>query len=323
MHAIQIEQTGGPDVMSWTEVPEPSVGDGGLVVEVAAAGLNYIDTYHRTGLYAVDMPYVLGLEGAGTVVEVGPGVTGRAVGDRVAWATCPGSYAERIALPADRVMSVPDGFDWEIAAALPLQGMTAHFLAVDTFPLSEGDVCLVHAGAGGVGQLLIQIAKLLGAEVYTTVGTPEKAELAAAAGADHTILYRDVDFAEAAREIAGTERPFDVVYDGVGQSVFAASLGLIRPRGTMVTFGNASGPVDPISPLELSANGSLYLTRPTLFHHVVTQDEIQRRADDLFGWIADGRLHVRIGARFALADAAEAHRALEGRQTSGKVILVP
>lgn len=323
MHAIQIEQTGGPDVMSWTEVAEPSVGDGGLVVEVAAAGLNYIDTYHRTGLYAVDMPYVLGLEGAGTVVEVGPGVTGRAVGDRVAWATCPGSYAERVALPADRVMSVPDGFDWEIAAALPLQGMTAHFLAVDTFPLSEGDVCLVHAGAGGVGQLLIQIAKLLGAEVYTTVGTPEKAELAAAAGADHTILYRDVDFAEAAREIAGTERPFDVVYDGVGQSVFAASLGLIRPRGTMVTFGNASGPVDPISPLELSANGSLYLTRPTLFHHVVTQDEIQRRADDLFGWIADGRLHVRIGARFALADAAEAHRALEGRQTSGKVILVP
>ena len=323
MHAIQIVQTGGPEVMSWTEVDDPSAGEGQLVVEVGAAGLNYIDTYQRSGLYAVDLPYVLGLEGAGTVIEVGAGVDDVGVGDRVAWATCPGSYAERVAVPAASVMVVPAGTDIEVAATVPLQGMTAHFLATDTFPLGPGDRCLVHAGAGGVGLLLIQIAKLKGAEVFTTVGTPEKAELASEAGADHTILYRDVDFVEAVREIAGEERPLDVVYDGVGKSVFQASLGLIRMRGTMATFGNASGPVDPISPLELSANGSLFLTRPTLFHHITSQAEIQARADDLYSWIAAEQLRIRIGARFALADAADAHRALEGRETTGKVILVP
>ncbi len=320
MHAIQIVQTGGPEVMSWTEVDDPSAGEGQLVVEVGAAGLNYIDTYQRSGLYAVDLPYVLGLEGAGTVIEVGAGVDDVGVGDRVAWATCPGSYAERVAVPAASVMVVPAGTDIEVAATVPLQGMTAHFLATDTFPLGPGDRCLVHAGAG---LLLIQIAKLKGAEVFTTVGTPEKAELASEAGADHTILYRDVDFVEAVREIAGEERPLDVVYDGVGKSVFQASLGLIRMRGTMATFGNASGPVDPISPLELSANGSLFLTRPTLFHHITSQAEIQARADDLYSWIAAEQLRIRIGARFALADAADAHRALEGRETTGKVILVP
>ena len=220
-------------------------------------------------------------------------------------------------------MVVPDDVDWEVAATMPLQGMTAHYLATDTYPLGPGDRCLVHAGAGGVGLLLIQIAKLKGAEVFTTVGTPEKAELATAAGADHAILYRDVDFAAAVREIAGENRPLDVVYDGVGKSVFEASLGLIRRRGMMVTFGNASGPVDPVSPLVLSANGSLFLTRPTLFDHATTPDEIQARADDLFGWHADGRLDVRVGARFALTDAADAHRALEGRATTGKVLLLP
>jgi NADPH2:quinone reductase len=323
MKAIQIEQHGGPEVMHWTDVADPEAGEGEVVVELGAAGLNYIDTYQRTGLYQVQLPYVLGLEGAGTVVEVGPGVSGTSVGDRVAWATTPGSYAERVAVPADAMMSVPGSMGWETAAAVPLQGMTAHFLVCDMFPLEPGHRCLVHAGAGGVGLLLIQIAKLRGAEVFTTVGTPEKAELAAAAGADHTILYRDVDFADAVREITGEERPLDVVYDGVGKSVFAASLTLIRMRGTMVTFGNASGPVDPISPLELSANGSLFLTRPTLFHHTVGQAEIQRRADDLFAWIEEGRLDVRIGARFPLAEAAEAHRALEGRATTGKVVLLP
>jgi NADPH2:quinone reductase len=200
--------------------------------------------------------------------------------------------------------------------------MTAHFLTTDTFPLAAGHRCLIHAGAGGVGLLLIQIAKMKGAEVFTTVGSPEKAELAAAAGADHTILYNDVDFAEAITGIAG-ERPLDVVYDGVGKTVFAKSLGLIRMRGMMVTFGNASGPVDPISPLELSANGSLFLTRPTLFHHIVTQQEIQRRADDLFAWIDAGHLSLRIGARYDLQDAADAHRALEARRTTGKVLLLP
>jgi NADPH2:quinone reductase len=319
---MQITQQGGPEVLTWTELPEPTAGPGQVVVEVAAAGLNFIDTYQRTGLYPVALPLVLGLEGAGTVIELGDGVTRFAVGDTVAWATSPGSYAGRVAISADAAVKVPADIDVEVAAALPLQGMTAHFLATSTYPLGPGDRCLIHAGAGGVGLLLIQIAKLRGAEVFTTVGTPEKAELASVAGADHTILYRDVDFAAAVAEIAG-DRPLDVVYDGVGKSVFTQSLTLLRPRGMMVTFGNASGPVDPISPLELSANGSLYLTRPTLFHHVRTPAELQGRADDLFAWVGSGDLDVRIGARFALRDAAEAHRALEARTTTGKVLLIP
>ena len=323
MWGIQIDEHGGPELMQWRELPDPVAGPGQVVAEVGAAGLNFIDTYQRSGLYQVTLPYVLGLEGAGTVVAVGEGVADLAVGDRVAWATCPGSYAERVALPVQQLMRVPDGVATDVAAAVPLQGMTAHFLAVDTFPLSASDRCLIHAGAGGVGLLLVQIAKRLGAEVFTTVGSPAKADLASAAGADHTILYRDVDFVDAVREITGEERPLDVVYDGVGQTTFRPSLTLIRMRGTMVTFGNASGPVDPISPLELSANGSLFLTRPTLFHHVTTREEIQRRADDLFGWIADGSLEVRIGARYPLRDAAEAHRALQGRATTGKVLLEP
>jgi NADPH2:quinone reductase len=323
MWGIQIEEQGGPEVMRWVELPEPTAGPGQLVVELAVAGLNYIDTYHRSGLYQVELPYVLGLEGAGTVIEVGDGVDHIGVGDRVAWASAPGSYAERVVVPAAKAMVVPDEVGWEVAATLPLQGMTAHYLAVDTYTLGPGDRCLVHAGAGGVGLLLVQIAKLRGAEVFTTVGTSEKAELAAAAGADHTILYRDVDFADAVREIAGEERPLDVVYDGVGKSVFEASLGLLRRRGMMVTFGNASGPVDPISPLVLSANGSLFLTRPTLFDYTVTAEEIQGRADDLFAWHAAGDLQVRVGARYSLADAADAHRAIESRATTGKILLVP
>ncbi len=308
--------------MEWRELPAPEADAGEIVVEVVAAGLNYIDTYHRTGLYPMSLPFTPGLEGSGTVVSVGDGVSDRAVGDRVAWTGSIGSYAERVKMPAATAVAVPDGVDLEIAAAVPLQGMTAHYLAVDTFPLSPGDRCLVHAGAGGVGLLLVQIAKLRGAEVFATVGSAEKAELARAAGADHTILYRDVDFAEAITEIAG-DRPLDVVYDGVGKSVFAASLTLLRPRGMMVTFGNASGPVDPLSPLDLSRNGSLYLTRPTLFDYIATPEDLQRRAGDLFGWISGGQLDVRVGARFALRDAADAHRALEGRQTAGKVLLLP
>jgi NADPH2:quinone reductase len=293
-----------------------------VVVDLAAAGLNYIDTYQRSGLYQVPLPYVLGLEGSGTVHSVGDGVTDLAPGDRVAWAAAPGSYATRVAVSSEQVMRVPDEVDLETAAAVPLQGMTAHFLVTDTFPLGAGDRCLVHAGAGGVGLLLIQIAKLKGAEVFTTVGSPDKAELARSAGADHVILYNDVDFADAIRDIAG-ERPIDVVYDGVGKSVFSKSLTVIRQRGMMVTFGNASGPPDPIAPLELSANGSLFLTRPTLFHHLRNRAEVQARADELFGWMADGRLTVRIGGRFPLHDAAEAHRLLTGRQTTAKVLLIP
>ena len=322
MWAIQIDAAGGPDVMQWRELADPEPGAGQIVVDVAAAGLNYIDTYQRSGLYDVPMPYVLGLEGAGVVVATGDGVTEWSLGDRVAWPGSPGSYATQVALPADRVVAVPDSVDLETAAAIPLQGMTAHYLVTDTFPVGATTRCLVHAGAGGVGLLLIQIAKLLGAEVFTTVGTPEKAELATAAGADHTILYRDVDFADAITEIAGT-RPIDVVYDGVGKSVFDRSLTVLRPRGMMVTFGNASGPVDPVSPLVLSANGSIFLTRPTLFHYIAERHELERRADDLYRWIGAGELDVRIGHRFSLADAADAHRAIEARQTTGKVLLLP
>lgn len=322
MWAIQMDEVGGPEVMQWRELPDPEPGPGQVVVDLAAAGLNYIDTYQRSGLYAVAMPYVLGLEGSGVVTAVGDGVERWVVGDRVAWPGSPGSYATKVALPAERVVSVPESVDLETAAAVPLQGMTAHYLVTDTFAIRKGSRCLVHAGAGGVGLLLIQLAKLLGAEVFTTVGTPEKAELAAAAGADHTILYRDVDFAEAITDIAGP-RPLDVVYDGVGKSVFDQSLTLLRRRGLMVTFGNASGPVDPVSPLALSANGSIFLTRPTLFDYIVDRAELERRADDLYRWMGEGLLDVRIGQRFALSDAAEAHRAIEGRATTGKVLLIP
>jgi NADPH2:quinone reductase len=322
MWGIQIEAQGGPEVLAWRELPEPEPGENDVIVEVEAAGLNFIDTYQRSGLYEVALPYVPGLEGAGLVVWTGGAVESLTIGDRVAWPGSPGSYATLARLPADRVVKVPETIGHEVAAAIPLQGMTAHYLAIDTYPLGEDSRCLIHAGAGGVGLLLIQIAKLQGAEVFTTVGSEEKAELAKGAGADHTILYRDVDFAEAITEIAGP-RPLDVVYDGVGQSVFDASLSLLRPRGTMATFGNASGPVPPVAPLTLSANGSLFLTRPTLVDHIASRADLERRADDLFGWIASGDLHVRVGEHFAMRDAADAHRAIEGRQTTGKVLLVP
>ena len=322
MWGIQMDQTGGPEVLEWRELPDPTPAAGQVVVEVAAAGLNFIDTYQRSGLYPVALPYTLGLEGAGTVVAVGEGVSSLAVGDRVAWPAAAGSYAELVAVPADRVVTVPEMVGLDVACAAQLQGMTAHYLATDTYPLTSGSRCLVHAGAGGTGLLLIQIAKRLGAEVFTTVGSPDKAELASAAGADHVILYRDVDFAEAITSIAGP-RPLDVVYDGVGASVFDQSLTLLRKRGTMATFGNASGPVPPVSPLVLSANGSLFLTRPTLFDYIVERSELERRAADLFGWIESGDLDVRIGAKYDLEDAAEAHRGLEARQTTGKVLLIP
>ena len=322
MWGIRVGETGGPEVMEWRELPDPEPGRGEIVVEVAAAGLNFIDTYHRSGLYDMALPFTPGLEGAGIVIAVGDDVTEPVVGDRVAWVSAIGSYAERVRMPAPSAVPVPEGLDLETAAAVLLQGITAHYLAVDTYPLAPGDRCLVHAGAGGVGSLLIQIAERRGAEVFTTVGTAEKAELAAAAGAHHTIRYRDTDFVAAVTEIAG-DRPLDVVYDGVGRAVFAASLRVLRRRGTMVTFGNASGPVDPISPLVLSANGSLYLTRPTIGDYIATVDELRRRTDELFSWIADGSLDVRVGARFPLAEAADAHRALEGRQTTGKVLLLP
>lgn len=318
MKAIRVSETGGPEVLVWTDVDDPVPAADQVVVEVAAAGLNYIDTYHRTGLYPQTLPFTPGLEGAGTVVAVGADVTDINQGETVAWCGAIGSYAERVAIPAASAVVVPAGVSADHAAGVMLQGMTAHYLITDTYALESGDRCLVHAGAGGVGLLLIQMAKMAGAEVFTTVGTAEKAELAAGAGADHVIRYRDVDFGDEVERIAG-ERALDVVYDGVGRSVFRRSLDVLRPRGTLATFGNASGPVDPISPLELAP--SLFITRPSLFDYVATRGELLRRATDLFTWMAEGKLDVRIGARVPMSEAARAHEMLEGRQTTGKVLL--
>jgi len=320
MFHIEIQATGGPEVLRFVEADDPTPGEGALLVDVAAAGVNFIDTNQRTGLYPVELPYVPGLEAAGTVVAVGAGVAGVAVGDTVAWSSAPGSYSEMAVVPAAVAVGVPDGVDAETAAAAMLQGLTAHYLVTDTHPLGPGQRCLVHAGAGGVGLLLIQLAKHLGAEVFTTVGTAAKAELARAAGADHVIEYRDVDFGDEVEHLAGP-RPLDVVYDGVGRTVFRRSLELLRPRGTMVNFGNASGPAEPIAPLDLAP--SLFLTRPSLFHYISERAELERRATDLFDWIAAGELDVRIGERLPLDQAAEAHRRLEGRLTTGKILLVP
>lgn len=322
MHAIRIHETGGPEVLQWEQTDEPDHGATDLLVDIRAAGLNYIDTYHRSGLYPVPLPFIPGNEGAGVVRAVGSDVSGFSVGDLVAWTGSMGSYAEVKAVPARAAVRVPAGVEADLAAAVMLQGMTAHFLATSTFPLEPGHRCLVHAGAGGVGLLLIQMAKMRGAEVFTTVGDTDKADLARGAGADHVILYRDEDFGDAVERIAGP-RPLDVVYDGVGADTFERGLEVLKPRGLMATFGNASGPVQPLAPLRLSQGGSLFLTRPTLGDYTATREELEQRAGDLFAWIGDGSLSVRVGGRFDLRDAADAHRALQGRATAGKVLLLP
>jgi len=322
MKAIVVSKMGGPEELVLSEIGEPSPGEDELLVEVDAAGLNFIDVYQRSGFYDMTYPFVPGLEGAGTVIEAGSNVDGLAAGDRVGWTDVPGSYAEKVAVPVSRAIPLPAGIESKTAAAVLLQGLTAHFLASDTFPLSAGDRCLIHAGAGGVGLLLTQIAKLRGAQVFTTVGSEEKAELSRAAGSDNVIVYSDTDFKTAVEAIAGPNA-MDVVYDGVGAATFQQGLDLIRPRGMMVSFGNASGPPPEISPLILAAKGSIYLTRPTMRHYVGERSDLIGRSSDLFQWIAEGRLQVRIGAELPLADAAEAHRALERRATTGKVILIP
>lgn len=317
-----MEQTGGPEVLTLSEQPDRVAGQGGLLVRVEAAGVNYMDVYERNGLYPRALPFVPGGEAAGTVVSVGPGVDDFAVGDVVAWATGAGSYAELVNIPAARAVPVPEEVSAELAAAVLLQGLTAHFLTHDTYRLTPGSRCLVHAAAGGVGRLLVQLAKSLGAEVYATVGSPEKAEIAASAGADHVVDYRAEDFGTAVEALAG-EHALDVVYDGVGKATFSRGLDLLRPRGMMVTFGNASGPVDPVAPLTLMIKGSLFLTRPTLAHYVATTAELRARAADIFGRVARGALDVRIDATLPLAEAAEAHRRIESRQTMGKLLLKP
>lgn len=316
-HAITVAMTGGPDVLEWAPIEIAEPGPGQLVVKVAAAGVNFIDVYHRSGFYELDLPFTPGLEGAGIVEAVGAGVS-LEVGAPVAWAGSPGSYAERVIVEADGVVEVPGGVALDVAAAVMLQGMTAHYLCHDTYPLAEGESCLIHAGAGGVGNLLIQMAKARGAIVFATVGSPEKATVANAAGADYVIRYED--FEDAIGEIAGP-RPLEVIYDGVGAATFERGLGLLKSRGTMVTFGNASGPPPPLDLLELGRNGSLFVTRPTLRDYVASREQLERRSGDLFRDIAAGDLEVRIGARFSMPEAAAAHRALESRATTGKVLL--
>ena len=322
MKAIVVHESGGPEKLVLEQVPEPSPGPDDLVVEVGAAGINFIDTYHRGGLYPLDFPFTPGLEGAGTISALGPNVSAFSVGDRVGWVNSLGTYADAHIVPASDAIPIPDGVETQVAAAVLLQGVTAHYLATDTFPLGEGDKCLVHAGAGGVGLLLTQIARLKGAHVITTVGSDEKAALSREAGADEVIVYSDVDFADAVEDSLGP-KGLDVVFDGVGAATFDKGIDLLRPRGMMVTFGNASGPVPEIAPLLLAQKGSIFLTRPTMAHYMRTRDELLARTADLFDWIQSGDLRVRIGAAFPLERAADAHRALEGRQTTGKVLLHP
>ena len=317
--AVQIECTGGPEVMGLVERADPEPGPGELLVEVAAAGVNFIDTYHRSGLYPLPLPAVLGQEGAGTVLATGDQTEGFAVGDRVAWCGSGGSYAQRALVRAAVAVQVPDDISIEVAAAVPLQGMTAHYLASDCPRLKPGDRCLVHAAAGGTGRLLVQMAKLRGAEVVATVGSEEKVALARSAGADHVVNYTTTDLVAGVEAAVGPDA-IDVVYDGVGAAVYDHSLALLRPRGAMVTFGNTSGPVEPKPPLHLMSK-SLWLTRPTLWSFISERSELEARATELFGWISSGDLEVRIAAHLDLADAAEAHRLIQSRTLAGKILL--
>ncbi|MSU23533.1 MAG: quinone oxidoreductase [Opitutus sp.] len=322
MLAIRIHESGGVDQLRADDVPVPTPAAGEIRFKVEAVGLNFIDTYKRSGLYQVPLPHTLGGEAAGVVTAVGAGVVDFKPGDRVASAAVNGAYAHEALTLAAQTVRIPAGLTSQQAAAVLLQGMTAHYLACDTWPLKAGDTALVHAAAGGVGLLLVQIAKLRGARVFATVGTDDKAKLAREAGADAVCIYSRENFAEAARAFTGG-RGVDVVYDGVGKDTFEGSLSSLRPRGMLATFGNASGAVPPFSPLLLSQNGSLFLTRPTLAHYTLTTAELRARSDDLFAWIAAGKLKVRVGATFALTAAADAHRALESRATTGKVLLLP
>lgn len=324
MRAIQAVRAGGPEVLELVDLPDPTPGPGEVLVKSAVAGINFIDTYRRGGMYPMPFPHIPGSEGAGVVTAVGDGVTDLAVGDRVAWADSSESYAELVRVKADRALRVPEGVDLDVAAALPLQGLTAHYLVTSTYPVQPGDMILVHAGAGGVGLLLTQLATTRGARVITTVSTADKETLSRAAGAAEVIRYDllgdlTAELPGLVRELSGGGVP--VVYDGVGRSTFDASLGCLRPRGMMVLFGASSGPVPPFDIQRLNSGGSLYLTRPTLGHHIASRAELRERADELFTAVVDGTLDVRIGKRFPLAEAAAAQAALEGRATTGKVIL--
>ena len=320
--AIRIQQPGGPEVMTLGSVPESAPGPEDALIRVEAAGVNFIDTYHRTGLYPVPTPFTPGVEGAGVVEAVGSGVSDLAPGDRVGWVMQLGSYAEQAVRPAAKLVRLPEGVTTTQAAAALLQGMTAHYLVRSTFRVQSGMPVLVHAAAGGMGLLLCQMCRALGARVFGTVSTEAKAQAARAAGADHVIRYTEQDFAEAIREELG-DKKLAVAYDSVGETTWRKSLGLLRPRGMLVLYGQSSGPVPPIDPLLLSQNGSLFITRPTLGDYAATPDELKWRAGEVLDSVASGKLNLTIDRELPLAEAAEAHRLLEGRATTGKLILRP
>ncbi|MBI3990304.1 MAG: quinone oxidoreductase [candidate division NC10 bacterium] len=322
MKAIRVHEPGGPDVLRSEEVPTPTPGAEEGLVRIEASGLNYIDTYHRAGLYKMPLPFTPGVEAAGVVTAVGSHVRDIQIGDRVAYTGVPGAYAEYAVVPAARLVKLPEGVDTKTAAAAMLQGMTAHYLTRTTYPLKRGDTALVHAAAGGVGLLLVQMAKRLGARVFGTVSTEAKAQLAKEAGADAVILYTEQDFEAEVKRLTNGQG-VNVVYDSVGQTTFEKSLNVLAPRGYLVLFGQSSGPVPSFDPIVLSAKGSLFLTRPTLGHYTITREELLQRAGDVLGWVKSGQLKLRIEQTFPLAEAAEAHRRLEGRQTTGKVLLIP
>lgn len=321
MKAVRIHSHGGPEAMVYEDAPDPVPAAGEALVEVHVSGVNFVDTYYRSGLYKPPgFPFTLGTEASGVVVAIGEGVDSVKVGDCVAYATTLGSYAELAVVPAWKLAILPEEIDFDSGAAVMLQGMTAHYLCYSTYPVSSKDVVLVHAGAGGVGQLLIRMTHNLGARVVATAGTPEKAELARAAGADETIVYTRHDFQAEVRRLTDG-RGVDVVYDGVGAATYAKSMNSLRPRGYLVLYGQASGPVPPLDMLTLMSKGSLFVTRPTLHHYAASAEEIRWRAGDLFQWVRSGKLDLRMDFTFPLSEAARAHAELEGRRTTGKVLL--
>jgi len=323
MRAIRVSENGGPEKLRIETLDVPQPGPGQVLVKVAAAGVNFIDIYQRTGLYPVPTPFTPGQEGAGTVEAAGSGVDHVKAGDRVTWyQASPGSYGEYAVIPAALAIPVPPAMDLKVAASCMLQGMTAHYLTHSTYQIREGDICLVHAAAGGTGMLIVQMAKMAGAQVIGTTSTAEKAAQARRAGADEVILYTESDFEAEVKRLTD-RRGVDVVYDSVGKSTWEKSLNCLRPRGIMVTFGNASGPVDPILPLVLSQKGSIYLTRPKLADYVATPEELKWRAGDVLGWAASGKLKIAIDREYSLEDAGQAHEDLAGRKTSGKLLLIP
>jgi NADPH2:quinone reductase len=321
MNAIQVKRAGGPEVLELVKLPVPEAKGAEAVVKIVAAGVNFIDVYYREGRYKAVMPFVPGQEAAGDVVAVGSNVTNLKVGDRVAYTMVLGSYAEYSAVAADRLVKIPEGVSYQQAAAAMLQGMTAHYLSHDTYPLKKGETALVHAAAGGTGLLLVQMAHGIGARVIGTVSTEEKAKLAREAGADDVILYTQTDFEAETRRLTGG-RGVDVVYDSVGKTTFEKGLDILRPRGYMVPFGGSSGPVPPFDLIQLSQKGSLYVTRPTLTHYVATREDLEMRACAVFSMIAAGKLKLRIAHTYPLKDATQAHRDLEARRTTGKLLLL-